>query len=179
MRGRERWGRGAGKGRRKECLEQLSERNETFTWTRLSSLARCCVARDPKVLTLPPLPLPVSRHKSFTVPSFYLSHLLPLPPLPLFPLRSLSSAFVSFCQSIGSQSHSLVYFSRGNPLTRPRSRPSCLWREMGRRSYCGSATSSPASGEWRNKLEASRLSCGEAMDDEETVFNETHYIYCV
>ena len=97
----------------------------------------------------------------------------------LFFLRSLSSAFASFCQSIGSQSHSLVYFSRGNPLTRPRSRPSCLWREMGRRSYCGSATSSPASGEWRNKLEASRLSCGEAMDDEETVFNETHYIYCV
>ena len=61
----------------------------------------------------------------------------------------------------------------------PESKPSCLWREMGRRSYCGSATSSPASGEWRNKLEASRLSCGEAMDDEETVFNETHYIYCV
>ena len=110
-------------------------RNETFAWTSLR----------PNGSSSPSFPLSVSRHKSFTAPLL----------LPSSASSGVPLSLVSFCQSVGSRSHSIVYFSRGSPF-RPSSslllpsvgrsvrvrgreggRPSCLWREMGRRSYCG------------------------------------------
>ena len=117
-------------------------RNETFAWTSLR----------PNGSSSPSFPLSVSRHKSFTALLLPSSASSSFPPLPFgSPSISLSSLFANRSDREATQSY---IFPAGAPSVlpsfppssfrrsvrpRPREggRPSCLWREMGRRSYCG------------------------------------------
>ena len=85
-------------------------RNETFAWTSLR----------PNGSSSPSFPLSVSRHKSFTAPLL----------LPSSASSGVPLSLVSFCQSVGSRSHSIVYFSRGSPSRPPFFPPPSVRRSV-------------------------------------------------